>query len=384
MDPRTDLKPHIHFGAGQIRVLPKILADHGVRSILLISGNHAFAGSGAEHVIGPLSRTMQVHRFSEFTPNPKMDEIECAVRRLGDVQCDAVVAIGGGTALDIAKAAAVLAAQESSPADCLGGGRPLRLRSHLLVLVPTTAGSGSEVTSFSVVYVKGIKRSLDDPALIADHAVIDPDLTSNLPRPIAASASLDTLSQAIESLWSVRSTESSRRDARQALRLTLDHIEAFCTCPGPGSRTAMARAALLAGRAINVTRTTGPHAVSYTLTTLFGISHGHACALTLPAFLVYNAQVNHRDTMDPRGAEWVRQRIREILALLGTQCPEAGSATLRRLVQRTGLEPRLSGLGLGPHSVELVLDQGFDPQRAGNNPRRLTRDGLCEILTNSL
>jgi len=142
----------------------------------------------------------------------------------------------------------------------------------------------------------------------------------------------------------------------------------------------MARAALLAGQAINITRTTAPHAVSYALTTLFNIPHGHSCALTLPAFLLYNSQVSDSDVLDSRGVEWVRQRTREILEMLGANDPEEGRRRLLQVVQDTGLESRLSCLGLGEPEIQRVLDFGFDWNRASNNPRRLNDAGLREVL----
>jgi alcohol dehydrogenase len=301
-----------------------------------------------------------------------------------DARCDAVVAIGGGTALDIGKTAALLAEQERSPADHLRATLPLRARRCLLVLAPSTAGSGSEMTCFSVTYVDGIKRSLDDPLLVADYAIVDPNLTVGLSARVAASAALDALSQAIESFWSVRSTSDSRRLAAESLRLGLKHIEAFCTRPTPIHRAAMARAALLAGRAINVTRTTAPHAISYALTTSFGVPHGHSCALTLPAFLQYNASATDSDVADPRGLRWLQQRMGEILHLLGAHDPEAGRLRLIQIISNTGLESRLSALGLGSVAIERLVAGGFDMGRAANNPRRLTADGLRKVLTLSL
>jgi alcohol dehydrogenase len=164
------------------------------------------------------------------------------------------------------------------------------------------------------------------------------------------------------------------------LRLVVKHIETFCSERSPVDRFAMARAAHLAGKAINLTRTTAPHAISYALTTMFGIPHGHSCALTLPAFLRYNAAVERSDLADPRGLGWVQQRVRDILDLLDASDPEAGRLRLIRLVENVGLESSLSAFGLGPAAIERILDYGFDAERAGNNPRRLSTAGLREVL----
>jgi alcohol dehydrogenase class IV len=374
-------RPHIHFGAGEFRGLPQILTEHGAHNILLVSGDSAHKASHVEDVLAPLAGSLQIHRFADFSSNPTIEQVEAAVRVVREKRCDAVVAIGGGTAIDIGKAAAALAMQERSALDGLREPQPLPPRQCLLVAAPTTAGTGSEVTSFSVIYVEGRKHSLDDQALLPDHAIIDPELSVGLPSRTAASAALDAISQAIESLWSVRSTDASRVHAREAVEIGLKHIKEFCRHPGLESRTAMARAAMLAGQAINVTRTTAPHAVSYALTTLFNIPHGHSCALTLPAFLLYNAQVSEADVLDPRGVEWVRQRIKDVLELLHVSSAEEGRAQLLRVVEDTGLESSLSSLGLGAADVERILNFGFDWNRASNNPRRLTEAVLREVLT---
>jgi alcohol dehydrogenase class IV len=374
-------RPHIQFGAGEFRALPSILSERRVRNLLLVSGRSAVRASGARELIASAAGALQVHHFADFSSNPTIEQVEAAAQIVRDKHCDAVVAIGGGTAIDIGKAAAALAAQERTALDCLREPTPLPSRQCLLIAAPTTAGTGSEVTSFSVVYVNGKKHSLDDQELLPDFALVDPELSAGLPPRTAASSALDAISQAIESLWSVRSTEMSRGHARQAIEIGLKHIKEFCRHPQLESRTAMARAALLAGQAINITRTTAPHAVSYALTTLFNIPHGHSCALTLPAFLLYNSQVSDSDVLDSRGVEWVRQRIKEIVEMLGANNPEEGRMRLLRVVQDTGMESRLSCLGLGEPEIQRVLDFGFDWNRASNNPRRLSDAGLREVLT---
>src|SRR5947209_6201201 len=223
-------RPHIHFGAGEFRELPGILNAHGVHNLLLVSGGSAVKASGARELIAS-SGALQVHHFADFSSNPTIEQVEAAAQIVRDKHCDAVVAIGGGTALDIGKAAAALSAQERPAIDCLREPRPLPSRRCLLIAAPTTAGTGSEVTSFSVVYINGKKHSLDDQALLPDFALVDPELSAGLPPRTAASAALDAISQAIESLWSVRSTESSRDYARQAIQIGLKHIQEFCRNP---------------------------------------------------------------------------------------------------------------------------------------------------------
>jgi alcohol dehydrogenase class IV len=377
-------RPQVHFGAGKLAILPLLLKASGARSVLLVSGKSAYLRSGTEQVLNSALQGTRVHWFHEFTSNPTIEQVQAAVEKSRENACDAVVAVGGGTALDIAKAAAALADQKLGALDCLLYERRLRPRKRLLILAPTTAGTGSEVTRFSTIYVNQSKHSLDDPALLADHAIIDPELTIGLPQRIAASAALDAISQAMESLWSVGSTESSLCNAREALQLGLKYIRKFCMDPDPESRGAMARAALLSGYAINVSRTTAPHSVSYALTMLFGIPHGHSCALTLPGFMSYNVNVSDSDIADPRGVVWVQDRIHEAVAMLEVNTVDEAQTKLGRLIAETGLEPHLSDLGIGENDIERVVNFGFDQKRAKNNPRRLSAQGLRDVLRLSL
>src|SRR3712207_9423070 len=133
--------------------------------------------------------------------------------------------VGGGTALDIAKSVRLLAAQGSDPRRCVTGAEPITARGVPLIAVPTTAGSGSEATQFAVVYIDGVKHSLDHPWVRPDYSVVDPALSLGLPAAIAASTGMDALAHAIESYWSVRSTDESRRYAADAISLAMARSE---------------------------------------------------------------------------------------------------------------------------------------------------------------
>jgi alcohol dehydrogenase class IV len=375
------VETRVHFGDGALSALPGVLASCRARRVLLVCGQGSYESSGARQAVEELLDGLQVARFSGFSANPKLEDVERGIRMVRQEEPDTVLAIGGGTAMDIAKTVAVLADEEGEPRDYVERLRPLGgRRRRSLVLVPTTAGTGSEVTCFGVIYVDRVKHSLDHPCLAADAALVDPQLTRSMPPRLTAVTGLDTLSQAVESYWSLRSTAESRAWAAQALRLVLEHHEDACLRPTPAARTGMARAALLAGRAINVTRTTAPHAVSYPMTGLYDVPHGHACALTLPRFFLYNAAVSEADCLDPRGAEFIRQRMAELLALLAAGSPAEACAGIEDRMRRCGLETRLSELGLDGAARERIVDLGFNPDRVGNNPRRLDPAGLRAIL----
>ena len=229
-----------------------------------------------------------------------------------------------------------------------------------------------------MLYVDGVKHSLDHPSVMPDVAIVDASLTTSLGPRATAITGLDALAQGIESIWSVNSTPESRRDAERAVALATARLEDAVLRPSREAREAMALAAHLSGRAINLTRTTACHAASYPMTVHHGIPHGHAVALTLPAMLAFNAQVGATDVTDPGGVEAVRAKVDIVLRLLGARDAAEGRDRLLRLMRRIGLETSLAQLGV--HDVDQIVAEGFNPDRAGNNPRRLTPEALRAML----
>lgn len=371
---------NVVLGEGTGETLAARLAGLGIRRPLLVAGRTSWTESGAEAAIGSrLPR--EVPAFRDLGGQPRIEDIRAGIEHLRRTDADCVLGVGGGTAIDLAKSISLLADQDGDPEDYATGARPLeRPRRRPLILVPTTGGTGSEVTPFSVVWVGTRKYSLDHPWVAADLALVDPLLTRSQSRNVTASTGLDALSQAIESYWAVRSTTASRTRAALALDLALRHLVPACVGGEAEARRGMSEAALAAGQAIAISRTTASHAVSYPLSALFGIPHGHACALTLPAMLVFNAGVTEDDVQDPRGVRFVRRRIDDLLEALDAGSPEEGCGRLTALVASTGLPTRLSELGLQAGDIARVVDQGFNPDRVTNNPRRLTRQALEAIL----
>lgn len=376
----------LRFGSGAAGALPEVLAGLGARRVLLVASDGTRRRVGALAGLPARLAPGAAAWFSAFGRNPRLEAVRRGVAAARALRADTVVAVGGGTALDLGKLIALFAARDGDPEPCIVGAAPLpAARAARLVLVPTTSGTGSEATAFAVVYVGTTKYSVDAPAVRADVALVDPELSWTMPPRLSAVTGADALSQAIESYWSVRSTEASRALASEAAATVLERLPEQCgPAPGARCREAMSRAALGAGRAIDLTRTTAPHAVSYPLTALFGIPHGHGCALTLPHFVAYNAGASARDTLDPRGPAFVVRRLEELLALLGAREPEAGRDRLLRLFAAVGLETRLGPLGLRPADVARVVRDGFNPQRVANNPRRLTAAALDAMLRSIL
>ena len=321
-----------------------------------------------------------VERFSGFKPNPKLEDIQRGIQQFCGSNPDAVIAVGGGTAIDLAKLIGALADHQADPGKMITGLCHIEKNGPPLIAIPTTAGTGSEATHFAVAYVDGRKYSVADSRLLPSHAVIDPRLTHSLPAGITAASGLDAFCQSVESIWAVGATDESIRYASESIHLALANLPHCVQNPTPESRAVMCRAAHLSGKAINISKTTAPHAISYAITTRFGLPHGLAVALTLGEILKFNASVSSTDCTDPRGADHVRDRIALLLDLLDQPTAERGAERIQSLMESVGAPLQLRDAGiLTEDAVTWIADQ-VNMERLSNNPRKLSKQGIEKIL----
>jgi alcohol dehydrogenase len=372
-----------YFGLGSIKKIKEILQQLKAQNIFLVTGKNSYKLSGAEAGLADILKDYQVIRFDDFVTNPKLEDVEIGVDMFKRDNFDVVVAIGGGSAIDIAKLINIFAANSQSPADYIKGVAKIELPGKPLVAIPTTSGTGSEATHFAVVYIDKTKYSVADDSLIPSYAIIDPELTFTSSPSLTAATGMDALAQAIEAYWSVKSDDLSKKYAAEAIPLAFNNLAAAVDNPNLENRSAMSKASNLAGKAINISKTTAPHAISYALTSNFGVPHGHAVGVFLPGLLAYNSEVGDDDIFDRRGLGYVRQTMKEIFSFLEAENADGARNKLIDLMKKIGLETRLGHLGLKPdEDVELIVSN-VNLERASNNPRALTNSfirDLCKQL----
>jgi alcohol dehydrogenase class IV len=373
------MRQRICWGEGSIASLGDIIPAATLNRLFLVSGKHSYAASGAAAAVLDCLPQQKIVHFSDFSVNPCLADLLRGIDLFRAEAVDSVLAVGGGSVIDMAKLIALLAVQQASPEQCLADSSLIARQGVPLLAVPTTAGSGSEATQFAVVYVDGIKQSLDHPWLLPAAVIIDPRLTGSLTAAIAASSGWDALSQAMESYWSVRATEESKGYAAEALRLAYGNLLPAVSCNDDASRWQMSMAAFLAGKAINLTRTTAPHAVSYAMTSRFGISHGQAVALTLPLFLQYN-YAGEGELLDPRGNDYVRRTIEELCSIAGCASVTAAMEKIRTLLAATGLATTFAELQIDKATAVKAILAAVDSDRLSNNPRKITLPQLQSLL----
>jgi alcohol dehydrogenase len=369
-------------GTGAIDRLPELVAGFAPRRILVVGGPTGLGRAGVATLLGGY----EVTYFSDVTPNPRLPDVLRGCAAAEAVRPDLIVGAGGGSALDVAKMVRALPVDRRAAVDVLTGTAPPPGRAPLL-LVPTTAGTGSEVTCFATVYVDGVKHSLDHPSVHADVAVVDPALTSSCPADVTYAGGFDALAHAIESLWALRSTTASRAHAADALA---GLVAVLARSPWPMSatdRATLSRSATRAGLAIDRTRTTGAHAFAYPLTARFDVRHGLACALNLVWLLPYTALRLAADVQDPRGAAFVARRLAQIAAALGADDPAGSGPAVAGLLVGAGFSPRLRDYGVAGAELAWLVQAALGSGRSANGPVRLAPaavlDHLREIVTSS-
>ena len=252
-----------------------------------------------------------------------------------------------------------------------------------LIAAATTSGTGSESTQFATFYKNKVKMSLDHISVLPKLVLMDPGFTVGLPKFQTASTGADALCQAIESFWNINSTNESKEYAKKAIQLAFENLKEATLEGSSESRLAMSEASYLAGKAINITRTTAPHAISYPMTSHFGVSHGEAVALSLPEFLQFNSFVSEKDCNDKRGDEFVRTQLSELIELFDCSTVDGAVRKLKELFLSCGLRQNLTELGIdSDKKIDVIIENGFNPARVKNNPRRLDTNSLRTLLEN--
>ena len=267
-------------------ILSLILERVKSKKVFIVTGKNSFQSVKKAIEIQLVGKSVFI--FNDFSKNPQINDIQKGILAFKEFSPDLVLAIGGGTAIDVAKSIKILVEQKDSLEDYILGNKGIVYKSFKpLVVMPTTAGTGSEATHFSVVYIDKKKYSLASLYMLPDFVILDPLLVISMPKYVAACTAFDALTQAIESFWSVNATYESKKYAREAIELILPNMVDSINSPSLVTKSKMVKAAYLSGCSINITKTTAPHAMSYSFTSHFGVAHGHAvAALLAPTALI--------------------------------------------------------------------------------------------------
>jgi len=326
-------RPLVLLGEHSATRLCASLADQGYRRVLVIT-DEVLAGLG---VIDPLSATLaargiDVALFTGVRPDPTFDIVEAGLIACQQHHADAILVVGGGSAIDAGKVIALAAASGKSPRQLVGVLKA-RVPSLPLFVVPSTSGTGSEASVAAVISdsTTHVKSLVVDPGLVPQAAALDPLITRGMPAPVTAETGIDALTHALEGWMSLFANAQTDSYNRAAVRLILDHLETACREPGDlAARDAMALASHYAGLCLSISAIGYVHAIAHQLGARYGVPHGRANAMVLPHVLRFNqpaceqrlARLARELDLAPAGAddaaatEALVTRVRALLASL--------------------------------------------------------------------
>lgn len=299
--------------------------------------------------------------FDQFTPNPLYEDVCKGVDLLQETHCDTILAVGGGSSLDVAKCIKLYCKMEK---DKLYLEQDYKDTGIKLVAIPTTAGTGSESTRYAVIYYDGKKQSVTHDSIIPDVAILEPKVLKTLPVYQKKCTMMDALCQGIESWWSVNSTDESKKLSKEAVETIMHWWHEYIFENTDASAEAIMHAANLAGQAICITQTTAPHAFSYKITSLYKLPHGHAVAIGLPVIWEYMVS-NIDKCIDIRGQEYLSDIFNQIAQAMGCETPADAIALFRQMI----VEMELKNPVAENREDDLkILSNSVNPVRLKNNP----------------
>ena len=352
------------------KCLDEYIRDKGIKKLMLVCGKSAHKQDVYEY-LKQLSEALELSivYFEEFEPNPTYDSVVNGTLLFREVGCDGIVAVGGGSAIDVAKCIKAYAPMKGNGED--GGflSQKIDVQEIPFIAMPTTAGTGSESTSFAVVYYKGEKYSVSSKHLLPNAIILDADALKTLPIYQRKATMMDAFCHALESFWSVNSTDESREYSSKAIQEILECYKGYLENDS-NANSKMLLASNTAGMAINITKTTAGHAMCYKLTSLYGLSHGHAAALCVSVLWKWMLD-NVERSIDPRGQEYIRRVFKEISDTMGASSEKDAADMFEKLVEELELEH--------PHikddDYELLISS-VNVERLKNNPIKLDKDAI--------
>lgn len=356
----------ITFGAGTVKEIVPLARKQGWKRGIIVSTPH-FVKNGFVDRLLQQGAGLITDVFSNITPNPEVNDVDDCAAVMRNWKNDFVIAIGGGSAMDLAKAAASVCQTNDSIRDYHGTGKALPAAHLPLIAVPTTAGTGSEVTSVAVLSDKDRhkKGPIVSHNFFPDYAVVDPELTYDMPPYLTACCGIDVLSHALEEYWSIHHQPVCDACAIHAASLVFRYLPRACRQPDDReAREKLCEASVIAGLSFTLPKTTAPHACSFPLTNRYGIPHGEACGLTLDYFTRLNGKHD--------------LRVQILAHDLGFADSEALADAISKLKEETGLRFSLKDLELSENEMASLVTASHHPNM-DNNPYPVTDDILYDL-----
>jgi len=360
--------------------IKKFINDTVFKKIFVLCGKKSFITSGAEIFFKELSNNKETKLFYKSSELPVLEELIKIINDIKVFKPDLILAVGGGAIIDYAKIANVVDVRDDLANLIVNYSYPFKQKYTKLAVIPTTAGSGAEVTSNAVIYVDGIKYSFESELLIPDNFFLIPEFLMSAPNKIKASAGFDAIAQALESLVSKKSNDQSVEYASKSLSISVNSYISFLNHPNLKNATEMSIASNLAGKAISISKTTAPHAVSYPFTSLFNISHGHAVCLFFESFFKFNFDNLHKSETSFD----LKQRFDLVFDLFDVKNINDFNSKITLIKKQAKLVDNLDALNINIKQNSQKIIKGINLLRLGNNPVKIDEKDIYKIISKKI
>ena len=374
--------PRILYGIGSVEHLGKEAKRLGAQRVAIITDPGLVSAGIDQPVIESLqAENLETALFHDVEPDPRIEIFSESADFVKDSQADIIVGLGGGSALDVAKATAVMLTNPD-PIESYAGVNLVPKPGLPTIMIPTTAGTGSEVTSISVLSdtANKVKKGVVSDYMFAKLALVDPLLTVKLPPEITASTGLDALIHAIESYVGKQATVLTEPLAMSAIQLIAQYLRrAYANGGDIEARDGMAKASLLAGLAFANTQTGAAHACGMSLGGMFHVPHGISISLMLPAVMAFNSITAPEKFAD------IALAFEEVID--GLSPMEAAAKAIHavvRLINDLGFQMGLDNYGVKKADIPALAAGAMPAARLwNNNPRNATREQVENIFRDS-
>ncbi len=358
-----------------IKKIKKQINGKKIKKVFVIAGKKSFYSSGSDKIIRNLIRSTKIKVFLKNSKFPEINELKKILFNIRKFNPDLILAIGGGSVLDYGKISSVYFNTKNIKEKILKSNFTSSKKIPLLA-IPTTAGSGAEVTSNAVIYIKKIKYSIENKVLKPNFYLLVPHIIQKLKMEIKSHSSFDAFAQSIESLLSRRSNSKSISYAKKSLKILGKNFISYIRKPNKNNSYQMCLAANYSGRAINISKTTAPHALSYPFTSYYGISHGHAVSLTINEFLKFNyLNIHLADSkLD------LKKRYNILFKSTNTKNIDELLRYVSKLKKIAKLETDFKKLKIRLNNSLNKILSGVNLQRLSNNPVKLNKYDIKVLL----
>ncbi|SOC23454.1 alcohol dehydrogenase [Ureibacillus xyleni] len=348
---RYEHPTEILFGQGVSQNLGDYLERKNIKKALLIATN-SLVKNGLTADIVDKSAGRIVGVVNGIEPNPTIENVEMCASQARELEVDYIIALGGGSVIDCAKAVCAVVAENYTAIDLMEGQDITKALP--LIAIPTVSGASSEVTGTAVISwkEKNLKRAFTSPLLYPKTAFVDPELTYSCPNHLTAISGIDIIAHSLDSLGSVKSNPLTEHFAVQAAKLAFENLEAAVN-DNIEAKDQLAFAAILAGFAFSQTGTTASHACSYILTAKYDIPHAEACAFTLDSWFKINAE--YKPLLETHAKNIGYKNVDELVK------------ELNGLKTKLGLRTTLEKLEIPIEDLDIIVQHSLEAANMKNN-----------------